>query len=720
MILFVMGVPSFISFGEECPGIGALTRVDGPGYVYGGAVIGETLVLADNRVGVTTWSQESSGGLTPLGSWERRGARFLSSYKRTQGWMDSRGYFIAATTDGSDGWVFDLRDPAHPKPLWSFANLPYYNPYPHMGAYFRGTTLVIGGRPLVLYDLSDMEHPVAMETSIDHYFSRIVLTSENLVALKVASRAIVMVYRLVQGSEPEFIEMSSAIPVNLPGHLVAGDDLVLVTDDISYYQQAPVVGVIDLKDPDHPVFSDVSHRLKWEWVYDIVIRDRIAYASVYTAGGSFIQMVDFSNAEKPEILTMVEGWGSLILADDQLLVAGSYRVTSWDLGLESSRTLEVFGTAEKMLFDGDLGILADGYGGLAVYDAEDPTHLVELGRIDLGERAWADDVAIADDVAYIAATYGGFVVVDYSVPSSPQLLAQLPLDNARDIALDGNFALVASHPRGSYAYDWLSIFDVSDPANPDHRASIPGFQKSQATCVAAADGIAYLGSGRRVLIIDYHDPDHPRVLSAPFVTGENPHILDLAVSQGLLYSATDQGLRVMDVSDPAEPEIIASVGRFATVVSARGTTAYFRSYDGVSVADFSDLNQPVVRSLSPTRGMWALTPKDDNLFLAAPPFVEVMSLECSAPEAAFEVNISGHFAQFINTSSSWWDEIQWDFGDGESVDGKRDIMHYYEAPGEYDVVLSLSSEHGTSTARQTVNVVDSPAGPLLRNVGVAQ
>ena len=52
--------------------------------------------------------------------------------------------------------------------------------------------------------------------------------------------------------------------------------------------------------------------------------------------------------------------------------------------------------------------------------------------------------------------------------------------------------------------------------------------------------------------------------------------------------------------------------------------------------------------------MWAITPTEDRLFLASPPFVEIMSLECDAPEAAFEWQDTGLLVQFTNTSSSWW------------------------------------------------------------------
>jgi len=341
--------------------------------------------------------------------------------------------------------------------------------------------------------------------------------------------------------------------------------------------------------------------------------------------------------------------------------------------------------------------------------------------LSLGENNWVDDLAVRDGYAYLAAEDAGFVVIDYSQPAALRQVASFPFDGATDIALDRNLALVATHNSGYFNFDTMEIFDISAPEIPRYLGSVPGFQNSIFASVAADAGIACLGTANRLLIVDLSDPEHPRETAAPAVNSEYSYFPDLAISNGMLFAADpmEGGVLIFDISDPTQPRLLNRIGSAPSyTVDVDGDLLYFSSAGNmVSAADISDPMQPVIHSLTALRGSWALTPKDGWLFLASPPSIEVMSLDCLPPGASFEAEISGSLVRFINTSTSWWDEIHWDFGDGSSVDGFRDIEHRYDAPGVYEVTLEISSDSGDSSSRQSITIENIPKQPLSREQG---
>ncbi len=155
-------------------------------------------------------------------------------------------------------------------------------------------------------------------------------------------------------------------------------------------------------------------------------------------------MVDFEDPAHPVLIDAIDDWGVPVLGEDRL-----YRLTSREVavhrlgqGLPVSGGLgPLGGAAEKLLFDGEIGVLGDGSGGLVTYDFQDPDDPIELGRVLV--EGYVDDVAVADGYAFLAADEGGFVVVDYRNPGAPRVVAEHSLaGRALDIALDGDLALV--------------------------------------------------------------------------------------------------------------------------------------------------------------------------------------------------------------------------------------------------------------------------------------
>ncbi len=88
----------------------------------------------------------------------------------------------------------------------------------------------------------------------------------------------------------------------------------------------------------------------------------------------------------------------------------------------------------------------------------------------------------------------------------------------------------------------------------------------QINAVAAAGNLAYVGVGPRLYILDVTDPANPQVVG---VSGMLPGVIeDLVVGDGVVYAAAGEaGLWVIDVTDAAAPQPIGDLYRRLPIVT---------------------------------------------------------------------------------------------------------------------------------------------------------
>ena len=103
--------------------------------------------------------------------------------------------------------------------------------------------------------------------------------------------------------------------------------------------------------------------------------------------------------------------------------------------------------------------VADGpSGGLRVVDVSDPNSPTEVGSYDT--PGWANDVAVAGTIVYVADWNSGLRVVDVSNPTSPTEVGSYDTPgNAQGVAVAGTTAYIAD------GYGGLRVVDVSNPSS---------------------------------------------------------------------------------------------------------------------------------------------------------------------------------------------------------------------------------------------------------------
>jgi len=184
-----------------------------------------------------------------------------------------------------------------------------------------------------------------------------------------------------------------------------------------------------------------------------------------------------------------------------------------------------------------------------------------------GVLAGARHIALGGHYAYIVADRG-LVIVDLDQPTSPQLLATLPLNDGRATALQFRYLFVTDS-------NGLSVVDVTNPARPMlvEAANVP---LANAQRVYIARTYAYVAAGAQGLaIVDVWKPEQPKLVQMFNAGGQLIDTRDVIVAStnaSLFAYVADGGggIKVLQLTSPdsqpnfygfspaPRPELIAS------------------------------------------------------------------------------------------------------------------------------------------------------------------
>ncbi len=225
--------------------------------------------------------------------------------------------------------------------------------------------------------------------------------------------------------------------------------------------------------------------------------------------------------------------------------------------------------------------------GLQVFDVSDPANPVNIGEY-LTPRQQAVDAEIVGDYAYVADGFGGMEIYNIANPAKIELVKSFkrPAD-ARAIDVEGNYAYIA-------AADSMQIYDISDPANAFWITTYDEditFDQS----LDVMDGMAYVGCGVDGLKIYDVDP--------PLDTHKIGQVIppgmarDVVIEGQYAYVASGAaGLQIIDISFPDDPQITGNglhIGNLTDGIFIDGNLCYCADrYTGLHIVDISDPFNP--------------------------------------------------------------------------------------------------------------------------------
>lgn len=286
----------------------------------------------------------------------------------------------------------------------------------------------------------------------------------------------------------------------------------------------------------------------------------------------------------------------------------------------------------------------------------DAARMSAVGHIDLGGKGDLMHVNVVDGIAYLGHMgYNdlGTSIVDVSDPAKPSLITQIlhpPGTHTHKVQVKGDVLLV-NHERNRFEDNpptWsagVAAYDVSDPTRPTQIGFYPApgvgvhrmaWWEGDLVYVSGTDD-GYVG--RFLQIVDFSDPTHPVEVGRWWYPGQHRaggELPDWGASsdaapgddgrQYNLHHALpygdrayagywDGGLVILDVSDPAHPELVSQLefgpesrnthtalrlpGRDFLVVTDEQLTRWIGVQRHVWIVDISDDSRPEVISRLP-------------------------------------------------------------------------------------------------------------------------
>lgn len=193
------------------------------------------------------------------------------------------------------------------------------------------------------------------------------------------------------------------------------------------------------------------------------------------------------------------------------------------------------------------------------------------------------DVALVDNVVYVAAGDAGMGIVDAGNTSNLSTLSIWDsMGYAEGIAVRGTTVYLADGPAG------LRILDASDPFQVREISTTFSFDYTLA--VALWGDHAYIaGAGAGLLIADVTDPEHPLEVGR-FETGG--YTYGVSITGGILCTADAWGgIHLYDLSNPALPILLGShstPGWALHVTAGQGKAYVADGADGIRILDISN------------------------------------------------------------------------------------------------------------------------------------
>ena len=327
------------------------------------------------------------------------------------------------------------------------------------------------------------------------------------------------------------------------------------------------------------------------------------------------------------------GWTITPDANYQGEVSFSYSISDGTAGDEvsSTATFQVFAINDAPIYGKSFAVVTSANEGVQILDVSNPDSPISLGSladaadINIDNAAAVTTVEIdGNDFAVVASSNEGLQIIDLSNPAAPTAAGSLSdsatinIDNAAALstaAINGStYALIASRNEG------LQIINISDPAAPTAAGSLSdsatiNIDNAAALSTAAINGSTYAAlvasSNEGLQIIDISDPAAPTAAGSlsdsEAINIDNAAALSTAAINGSTYAliaSSNEGLQIIDISDPAAPTAAGSLSDSATInidnAAALSTAAIngstyaliASSNEGLQIIDISDPAAP--------------------------------------------------------------------------------------------------------------------------------
>ena len=223
-----------------------------------------------------------------------------------------------------------------------------------------------------------------------------------------------------------------------------------------------------------------------------------------------------------------------------------------------------------------------------------PSNTGPISETDLSSSP--NDLALNGNYAFIASETAGVVVVDISDLFSPVEISSIETPgNAQDIKIQGSYAYVADGSSG------LQILDISSPQN---LAIVGSINANTGFAVAISGTVAFVaGSSPSLCSVDITNPAAPSVLDCIDLFGTIYRAIDLSGNVAVIgrppfFQGQGASIAAIDISDPSNLILMSNQQRASLDIATRDQYV-FSAASSLDMYDFSQPQSPqLVRSIA--------------------------------------------------------------------------------------------------------------------------
>ena len=403
-------------------------------------------------------------------------------------------------------------------------------------------------------------------------------------------------------------------------------DLVYLNDYAGQRAQAGVA-VINVEDPENPEPVGYWQAPEGERVFDVASREGLIYAlhgeEIPGHGGSGnLSALRPSRQDQPELLSTVEVPAStrLLVVDDYLYLSAAFSMNLVSLeNPEEPEFIETFnGMWNKLVRWGDYVISGGPFSSITFYDVRNPAEPEREMSFNVDTSVY--DISVNDDMLVVRRSTG---LRFYGLWDFPDVEIAFESDEEDDPEVWSADAMMLTDEAfiiGNRHYG-LRFFDLDDPFAPEEYEHIPQPPQSHSVHRVGDFVVTINESTGNCFCIGLDGDRRPEVIGELLI----PEAKGLVAHGEVAYALCgENGFRVIDLSDPADPQIIGvwepedeELSITNAAVSADGGTLYagwFRR-DNLSFFDVSDPENPrFVRDFYDERSFSVMRVYDNRLF----------------------------------------------------------------------------------------------------------
>ena len=243
---------------------------------------------------------------------------------------------------------------------------------------------------------------------------------------------------------------------------------------------------------------------------------------------------------------------------------------------------------QSLYVNGDLAYGANVAQGerFIVYDISNPAAPVKIAQTNLIGEAQGRDLQVEDGYAYVSGGYGfGFVIINVADPLAPSVVRYTnPI---------GQF-----DPKGNLMFTTLSnemvVFSVT---NQMSWTELSRTSVTNAGCILVEDGIAYVATDVGIRVFDMSNPAAPVQMGSVSVSNPGKLTLDGTRLYAMSNPWYSSSLKIVDVSNPAAPVLLpvpGGVGGTYQWIATEEGFVYIAGNGDIKVYDVRDPATPVL------------------------------------------------------------------------------------------------------------------------------